>query len=149
MFETIREWERTYAVLMSDICPEHGTVGLTDLGAHGVVYGPCFDRELDEEEAKRRRRMNPRDVTLLLGAEGCTELGSQPWLRAATEAEAEALKAERASPDKTREENDRAWDALFLDLIGRPYWLVTVGRDAPEEIWLRASSHLRLVRLVE
>jgi hypothetical protein len=85
--------------------------------------------------------VNDRDVTLFVGAEGVAELEGQPWIREATEEEIVRLRAERQPKD------DAEWESLFLDGVGRPYFLMTVLKDAPEEVWRKASSHLRVLRL--
>lgn len=92
-----------------------------------------------------------RDCTLFLGAEGCAELEGADWLRPATEEEISQLRAERALGDaRTGGRDDEAdrldWEGLFIH-NGRPYFLVTVLRTAPLDIWLLASGHLRMLRL--
>ena len=84
--------------------------------------------------------MDPRtrDCVLFLGAEGCSECEQEPWLRDPTPAEAEAHRLECARVD---------YNQLGIDQIGRPYWLKVVTREAPLEIWLYASSYLRVQRL--
>lgn len=88
-----------------------------------------------------------RDCILFLGAEGCAELEGRPWLRDPTEAEVAAFRAELEAPSPSGTPGRSDWDKLFIDHYGRPYWLKVLTREAPEPIWLRASSHLRLVRL--
>jgi len=89
-----------------------------------------------------------RDCTLFLGAEGCSEMEGQPWLREPTDEEIAELKTERTSGrDPIEAEAD--WNGLFMDRTNRPYHVMTVTREAPLKIWLRASSHLRMVRLEE
>lgn len=73
--------------------------------------------------------------TLLLGAEGCSELADEPWLRDATDDEIEAvLEANEKHPG-------------LIDFIGRPYWWKTVTEEAPEWALEAARTHLRMVRL--
>lgn len=53
-----RQYAAAYAARAAELlaaCPEHGTAGLTDLGAHGVGCGPCADREMDEMDERRGR----------------------------------------------------------------------------------------------
>jgi hypothetical protein len=69
--------------------------------------------------------MDPRtrDCVLFLGAEGCSECEQEPWLRDPTPAEAEAHRLHRLECARV------------------------VTREAPLEIWLYASSYLRVQRL--
>jgi hypothetical protein len=76
--------------------------------------------------------------TLLLGAEGCSELDGEPYIRDATP-------EERA-----------AWEAEHPRLPGvisnRPYFLVVVNvdhPDCPRAVADKARSVLRTVRLTE
>jgi hypothetical protein len=78
------------------------------------------------------------DTILFLGAEGTMEAEAVDWAREATPAEAAAFK-------KRLDRDD--FDELYYDKTGRPYWLIVVTSDAPADIWNRASSHLRMVRL--
>jgi len=73
-------------------------------------------------------------VTLLVGAEGITELSEVDWAREATDAEVAIWNAE----------NPRV---ATKDGIGRPYWHVTVLDHAPADVLERAKTHLRVVRL--
>jgi hypothetical protein len=67
----------------------------------------------------------------------------QPWLRDPTEEEIVDLRKQRSggNPDQ-----DDITD-LLIDHNGRPYWIKVVTREAPLEIWLKASGKLRTVRL--
>lgn len=87
---------------------------------------------LDYQDVRRR------DVTVWLGAEGMQETEGQAWRRDATSQETIDLATERGG---TVEE----FAAMKLDHTGRPYWLVTITRQAPVEVWLHCSSHLRVV----
>jgi hypothetical protein len=80
-------------------------------------------------------------ATLLLGAEGCSELGmetpEQPsWIRAATTEELE------------RVFTSKELLALAIDHNMRPYYPVTVTDDAPQDVWATAVSMKRVVRLI-
>ncbi len=95
-----------------------------------------------------------RDCTLFIGAEGVSELGHPPpiWCREATPEEIEQTRQERALGDarsggRDDKKDHDDWIGLFTDGIGRPYFLMTVTREAPIEIWIKASSHLRVKRL--
>jgi len=74
------------------------------------------------------------DIVLLIGAEGCSEAEGQPWLREPTETEAEEFAK-------------HAGNSGFIDHTGRPYFLKAVRGNAPDEIWEKASTQLRVVRL--
>jgi len=98
--------------------------------------------------------MRTRDCTLFIGAEGVSELGDPPpcWLREPTREEIEQTRAERKLGDaRAGGRDDRAddadWEGLWIDRMGRPYFLMTITREAPLEIWIKASSHLRVKRL--
>jgi hypothetical protein len=73
-------------------------------------------------------------VTILLGAEGCSEAAEAkiPWLREATPEEIEGLGDCRN---------------LDLDKTGRPYFFMTITDDAPEEVLSKFKNTLRTVRL--
>lgn len=78
------------------------------------------------------------DLFVLLGAEGCAELGERPWLR-----------------DATREEQDTWLRVQKLDVtalrdgVGRPYWLKALRADAPDEMRRLAMLRIRTLRLTE
>jgi hypothetical protein len=80
-------------------------------------------------------------VTLLLGAEGCSELENQPWIREATAEE------ERAFELYLREQKGLALNECTIDHNGRPYWVMTLLPDAPVEYLDLATRKLRTVRL--
>lgn len=63
--------------------------------------------------------------TLMLGAEGCAEVQSEPWIRQATPDEVAAFKAHHKLDEKRISE-------LAVDGIGRPYWFMTLTDEAPE-----------------
>jgi hypothetical protein len=99
-----------------------------------------------QEEDKMSQDARTRDCILFLGAEGCAEMENEPWLRDPTETEVVAFRTglearTEFSPGRTD------FDQLSIDPMGRPYWIKIVTREAPIDVWLRASSHLRLVRL--
>lgn len=96
------------------------------------------DRETDTSPDPRTH-----NCVLFLGAEGLAESAGQTWLRPATPAEVESFRIELAH------KGPRDFNALGRDHIGRFYEVVVVDRDAPLDIWLRASSHLRCVRLTD
>jgi len=86
---------------------------------------------------------------LLLGAEGCSELSEQPFIREATEEEKEAfyLKvqeyAEEHGPKSLRKDPKEA----NVDNTGRPYWVKVITDDAPEQLRKAAENVMRCVRL--
>ena len=79
-----------------------------------------------------------KQVTLLLGAEGCSELQEEPWLREATQEERDAFEVE-VGRDFMR--------GASRDGTGRPYFLMTVLDSAPADILEAANSKTRAVRL--
>lgn len=80
-------------------------------------------------------------VTLLLGAEDCSEMQDELWLRAATKNEVNAV---LEGMDEKRRKQVRAMD---LDGIGRPYHWMTVLPTAPDWAWRAGASNIRVVRL--
>lgn len=104
--------------------------------------------------------------TVLLGAEGVSEIEGQPWIREATLEEIAKLrryvlwdlegsrcafcKTSKAGPcpDCVQEEDSR-WRNVLTDRIGRPYFPMTILDDAPDEIKLRAQKAVRVLRLTE
>lgn len=72
-------------------------------------------------------------VTLLVGAEGCSECKDEPWLRDPTPEEAERFKQQYPQLQS-------------IDPNGRPYWLKTVTDDAPAEVLGYVKKMLRVVR---
>jgi len=85
-------------------------------------------------------------VTLFVGAEGCAETADKPWIRDSTSDEIEEFKKwfreVRAQGDPDADD----WADFGLDHSGRPYWLMTVTSDAPDDVWLKADGHLRVLR---
>lgn len=73
-------------------------------------------------------------ITLLLGAEGCSELNDRDWIRPATDEEIERALNGSKSPD-------------MIDGVNRHYWWMTITGDAP--VWARESAirSIRKVRL--
>jgi hypothetical protein len=84
-----------------------------------------------------------RNVTILLGAEGCSEAANAPWLREATKAEIEVFNA-----DLKESMGGGNLGPITVDGTGRPYWHMTVlGEVAPEAVWIRANLGWRHLRL--
>ena len=89
---------------------------------------------------------------ILLGAEGVAEAEELPYVRRATEGEAAAFEqaaltvinepATQISPKTTRD--------LYVDGMGRPYWLVAVDLDhpdCPESVRRHCADAVRTVHL--
>lgn len=93
-------------------------------------------------------KVQRRDTTLFLGAEGLQETEGQPWIRPATDAEIEALRKETTDGLPEADAREK-WQNMSIDRIGRPYFLVTVLGSAPDEVWRVACGHLRMKRLPE
>lgn len=74
-------------------------------------------------------------ITLLVGAEGASEIEQQnaSWARDATAEEIAEFKKENP-------------DVSSIDKIGRPYFYKTVLPDAPTDIYTRASECIRILR---
>ena len=93
---------------------------------------------------------------LLLGAEGCAELGDPfpAWIRYAECDEYEEWKTQQLQamggislgPDGLQKAAKRV-SALTVDGTGRPYYLVVILSDAPADIWKLANEKLRVLRL--
>jgi hypothetical protein len=86
---------------------------------------------------------------LLVGAEGCSESEGVAWLRDASEVEKTIFEkgvaqrcAEGGHPFNVRD--------LYVDGIGRPYWLKAVLEhpELPKDARARAEQYTRVVRLV-
>jgi len=86
---------------------------------------------------------------LLVGAEGCMEAEGAPWLRDASEVEKVLFEkgiaqrcAEGGHPFNVRD--------LYVDGIGRPYWLKAVVEhpELPRDARERAERYSRVLRLV-
>jgi len=97
-------------------------------------------------------KIKTRDVTLLVGAEGVSEIKDEPWAREATEEETKTWRDELEKPYKSAISGDlisgrKDVDQLYLDSMGRPYFLCTILKSAPIDVWLKASSHLRTIRV--
>lgn len=78
--------------------------------------------------------------TLLVGAEGVSEIQGQPWYHEATEEEKQAF---------IQQVGERTYRNSLVDNNGRPYWLITVHDDAPEAIRQKAARCKRCLRLTE
>jgi len=117
-------------------------------GWYRIIHGVVSDRAvgvLSGEETNRIGeeliiRLRER-ILVLVGAEGMSEAKDAPWLREEGGADAMRLFAERSNI--TYDEALR----LTMDHNMRPYWLVSIGPDAPEKVWWRATAHRRVVRL--
>lgn len=93
---------------------------------------------------------------ILLGAEGCSELGDPwpVWVRYAEPWELDEWKTERLKAmggiglgaGGLQDAAQRVSD-LCVDGTGRPYYLVAVRADAPADIWEAAQKKLRVLRL--
>jgi len=84
---------------------------------------------------KRQSTETRPNVTLLLGAEGCSEQKDEPWLREATVAEVELT-------------TDGMEDVpAMTDGTGRPYFWMTVDGSAPDWAYTAAAQNLRMKRL--
>jgi len=77
--------------------------------------------------------------TLLLGAEGCSEMRDVEWLRDATDEEALAFWK------KVRE--DGMTHTTTIDGMNRPYWVMTLTDEAPEDVVRANEGVYRAVRL--
>jgi hypothetical protein len=77
-------------------------------------------------------------ITLLLGAEGCSELeqAGTSWCRDATSEEIESL-----------HDFDEGVKELLVDGMGRPYFYKTITDDAPNAVLEKYRDTLRTVRL--
>ena len=82
-------------------------------------------------------------VTLLVGAEGASEIADEPWQRRATEEERLIFIAERCRGD------DQLFKNSMIDGTGRPYWLLTIFDNAPAEVQAKAKRYARCVRVTE
>lgn len=82
-------------------------------------------------------------ITLLLGAEGCSETEDQDWIREATPKEAQTFGEEFAAKNPLTDLRD-----IWIDRTGRPYFLMVILEHAPEEIKKQASLVLRTLRLM-
>lgn len=84
---------------------------------------------------------------LLLGAEGCSEMAEEPWLREATDEEKEQFYAEfQVGLDRERPGKWKAQD-YNVDGNNRPYWVKVVEDEAPEDIRQSAENGIRRLRL--
>jgi len=87
---------------------------------------------------------------LLVGAEGCSEAGDVAWLRDATEAETDVLKA-RLQRMHEQDTSQGAFDfsRYKVDGNGRPYWVKTVliTPETPEVAIEKARKYSRVVRV--
>ncbi len=77
-------------------------------------------------------------ITLLIGAEGVSEMTSCAWLREATPEEVATLR-DLCGAERFRD--------LSVDGIGRPYFPMTVLEDAPAWAKEKAARSLRVKRL--
>ena len=85
----------------------------------------------------------------LLGAEGCSELSGQPFIRDATDEEKESFY------DKVREwalqhgpkSLQKDPKEMNVDGNGRPYWVKVITDEAPEDLRTAAENAMRCVRL--
>lgn len=82
-------------------------------------------------------------ATLLVGAEGISETEGQPWIRPATDEENRDFVARACRNDEERYRNS------LVDLNGRPYFLMTVLDNAPEQVIAKAKRCGRCLRLTE
>ena len=80
--------------------------------------------------------------TLLLGAEGCSEVQGQPWIAEATDEERKAFE-ERLAERGFKLAN------VTIDGNGRPYWVMTIHEGAPEPVKEWAKRIDRAVRIPE
>ena len=80
-------------------------------------------------------------ATLLVGAEGASEIEGQSWVRTAIDVEKQEFifRACKGSQDKYRNS--------LVDGTGRPYFLLTVLDTAPDEVKAKAMSFARCLRL--
>ena len=98
---------------------------------------------MSDRETNTSHDPRTHNCVLFLGAEGLAESAGESWLRPATPTEVEAFRTELSHNDM------RDFDALTIDHIGRFYEVVVIDKTAPLDIWLRASSHNRCVRLTD
>ncbi len=98
----------------------------------------------DSEQLKKLDRHGVRKsiLTVLLGAEGMSELQGTEWLR-------EASKAERQSFLHRHGLTETQYREITVDGIGRPYWLVTLLENAPAQAQAKATQFARIRRLLE
>jgi len=80
------------------------------------------------------------EVSVFLGAEGCSEVEGKPWIRNGTHEEYEEL--------RTAVGNDR-WNSLISDATGRPFFLVFISDEAPAPVWEKANMIAKMKRLYE
>lgn len=118
----------------------------------GKAYAEYYRRK-DEEVARKERDDDPKPdggptmkdcLTLLLGAEGCSEMQNEPWLRDATAEEQERFIAEKLA--RHFKPGD-SFNDFLCDGIGGPYWLKTVTEEAPEKFKALAARCVRVVRI--
>ena len=88
----------------------------------------------------------------LLGAEGVAESEGLPYVRRATEGEAVAFEqaALVAINDPATQISPRTTRDLYIDGVGRPYWLVAVDLDhpdCPESVRRHCADAARAVHL--
>lgn len=86
----------------------------------------------------------------LLGAEGCSELSGQPFIRDATDEEKETFYVEAGKWLNGPEPGPRAKDPkeLNVDGNGRPYWIKIITDEAPDDLKTAAVGAIRCVRLI-
>jgi len=77
-------------------------------------------------------------LIVAVGAEGITEIEGQNWWRYTNKEENHQWMIDHPHTDK-----------LFVDKVGRPYWLVVVLDHAPEEAKEKAQTYLRVKRLID
>jgi hypothetical protein len=89
---------------------------------------------------------------VLVGAEGASEMQGAPWCRTADEVETATFIRSQWTDEPvdgrpmTAEEK---YHDTCVDGNNRPYWLVVISDDAPDDVKARAERFLRRVRLTE
>lgn len=89
--------------------------------------------------------MSDELLTIAVGAEGYTELkndqGNLPdWIRPATAEEAHAWHDEQ---------KHKKYQTELIDQTGRPYYLVTINKNAPKRAIYKAKNYYRVKRLLD
>jgi hypothetical protein len=80
-------------------------------------------------------------ATLLVGAEGAALLDDKEWARPANDDEKHVFIQRACKSDGQIFRNS------LVDQDGRPYFLMTVLENAPEEVQVKARSYCRCLRL--
>jgi hypothetical protein len=80
---------------------------------------------------------------VFVGAEGMSEIESESWYHKATKEEIDLFCLQNVVTNLRRNET------LCLDRENRPYWLIKLHDNAPDEAKYKAERYIRVKRLFD